>query len=278
MVQRPIREPGRTAIQPLVISAPFGNYVQPAGATATLGTFTAMRRGGVASRIWRVLATVRYYPRMRAWVNRIGLQNPGIDWLVKRVATGRVDVADKLVSIHGFTDSEWYTLLERIAGLDPLGVELNMSCPNVGHVSWPDDLFERAVATGVPVIVKVPPVNYDEMVDRAHAAGVRTFHCCNTLPNPGGGMSGKPLKPLSLQCIQELGKRPYFAEIAIIGGGGVYEPGDIDEYARVGARHVAIATKLFNPICLITDRPIRPLIRRAHELLSDHGGAAPGHC
>jgi dihydroorotate dehydrogenase len=131
------------------------------------------------------------------------------------------------------------------------------------------------VATGVPVIVKVPPVNYDEMVERAHAAGVRLFHCCNTLPNPGGGMSGKPLKPLSLQCIQELGKRPYFAELAIIGGGGIYEPDDIDDYARLGVRHVAIATKLFNPVYLLTDKPIRPLLRRAEALLSEPGPVAP---
>jgi dihydroorotate dehydrogenase len=58
--------PQPPAIRPLVVSAPFGNYVQPRGTTPTLGTFTLLRRGGVASRIWRVFLTVRYYPRLKA--------------------------------------------------------------------------------------------------------------------------------------------------------------------------------------------------------------------
>ncbi len=251
----------------MIISAPFGNYIQPEGATATLGTFTAERRGGIPNRIWRVAKTVRYYPRLKAWVNRIGLRNPGIDWLVEQVRSGRIDVSNKIVSIHGFDAGDWQRLLGRILDIRPLAMELNISCPNVGHISWPRDLFERAANTGVPVVVKVPPVNYDEMVDRAHDAGIRHFHCCNTLPNPGGGLSGKPLKPLSLQCIRALAQRPYSADLEIIGGGGISEPDDVDDYAREGASHVAIASKLFNPLCLVSDAPIRPLIQRADALL-----------
>jgi len=86
-------------VRPLIISAPFGNYIQPPGATPTLGTFTLADRPG---RVRRVLATVRYYRRLGAWVNKIGLRNPGIDWLVQRVESDGINVADKLVSIHGF--------------------------------------------------------------------------------------------------------------------------------------------------------------------------------
>ena len=109
----------------LVVSAPFGNYVQPEGAVATLGTFTALRRPG---RLWRILKTVRYYPRLRAWVNKIGLRNPGIEWLERKVDAGKITCADKLVSVHGFSPDEWWRLLDGIQRVRPLAVELNMSC------------------------------------------------------------------------------------------------------------------------------------------------------
>lgn len=257
-----------TAIKPLIISAPFGNYIQPAGTTATLGTFTALRRGGVLNRAWRVLLTVRYYPRMKAWVNKIGLRNPGIDWLVAKCQAGKVDVSDKLVSIHGFTAEDWYTLLEKTAPLKPMAIELNMSCPNVGHIAWPEDLFERAAATGVPIIVKVPPVNYDTMIEQAYAAGLRMLHCCNTLPNPGGGMSGKPLMAVALQCIQDLKRKPYFDELTIIGGGGVYQPDDVDAYTDLGVKHIAVGTKVMNPRYLFSDSGIAGIKQRAEKRLA----------
>ncbi len=247
----------------LIVSAPFGNYIQPHGCTATLGTFTAGRRPG---RLWRVLKTVRYYPGLEAWVNKIGLRNPGMPWLARKVRDGKIDVADKIVSIHGFTDSDWYTLLDQAALLRPLAVELNMSCPNIGKIEWPQDLFKRAVATEMPVIVKIPPVNYQVIFHQAAEAGVGTFHCCNTLPIPAGGMSGKPLKPFSIQCIWDIRQNlggSVRDELLIIGGGGITTPQDIDDYAAVGARRFAIGTKVFNPVYLFTHAPLEPLIERA---------------
>lgn len=255
-------------IKPLIISAPFGNYIQPAGTTPTLGTFTAARRGGILNRVWRILLTVRYYRKAKAWVNKIGLRNPGIDWLVAECAAGKVDVSDKLVSIHGFTPEDWAVLLEKLAPLKPLAIEMNMSCPNVGHIAWPEDLFERAAATGVPIIVKIPPVNYDTMVEQAVAAGLRMLHCCNTLPNPGGGMSGKPLMAVALQCIQDLKRKPYFDELTIIGGGGIYEADDVDAYADLGVKYAAIGTKVMNPKYLISDSGIAGIKERAESLLA----------
>ena len=255
------------ALRPLIVSAPFGNYIQPKDATPTLGTFTAARRSG---RLWRIIKTVRYAPRMGAWVNKIGLRNPGMPWLVERVRSRRVDVADKLVSIHGFTDDDWAALLSQIAEIRPLGVELNMSCPNVGHVNWPEWLFRRALETGAAVIVKVPPVNEADLVRQAMAAGVRAFHCCNTIPVPAGGISGKPLKPVALQVILRLraeAERAGITGLTVIGGGGITTPADIDDYAAVGATHVAVGTKCFNPGVLLGDGPLRPLIAHARSRL-----------
>lgn len=253
-----------------VISAPFGNYVRPAGATPTLGTFTAERRRG---RVWRVAKTLRYVPRLRAWTNRIGLRNPGLGWLRSRVASGREGVDDSLVSVHGFSRDEWLVLIEGVASLGPLGIELNLSCPNVGEVTWPADLFARAVdvcsGTGVLLVAKLPPVRYAAMLDGALEAGVRCFHCCNTLPVPAGGLSGKPLMPLSLECIGRVRERSESGgvRVRLIGGGGITRAADVDEYARAGADHVAIGTKALNPLCLASERPLRPIIERASRVL-----------
>jgi len=247
------------ALQPVIIAAPFGNYIQPAGCTPTLGTFTAQARPG---RLQRILLTVRYYPRLKAWVNKIGLRNPGIDWLLAKANAGQMDVSDKIVSIHGFEDSEWTTLIDKLASIKPLAMELNMSCPNVGHVNWPEDLFERAMATSLPVIVKLPPVNYQQMAQQAVDAGVGLFHCCNTLPVPAGGISGKPLKPVALQCIHDMRQR-FGDALTIVGGGGIYQPEDVDDYLAAGVQHISLATKVMNPIYLLTHAPLQKLIQHA---------------
>lgn len=253
-------------IAPIVVSAPFGNYIQPRGATPTLGTFTAADRPG---RVWRILKTVRYYPRLGAWVNKIGLRNPGIDWLGKKTSAGRVEVADKIVSIHGFTPEDWQSLLDKLAPLRPLAIELNMSCPNVGEVGWPETLFGDAVAAaaqhGSAVICKLPPIRYQRMAGDAWDAGLRAFHACNTLPVPRGGMSGKPLQPLSLRCVVDLRER-FGDEVFLIAGGGVTSADDVDQYAQAGADRVAIGTKAMNPMLLLTHKPLRPIL--------DHAAAA----
>lgn len=252
-------------LKPLSVSAPFGNYIQPEGCTATLGTFTVESRPG---RVWRILKTVRYYPRLKAWVNKIGLRNPGLGWVEKKVAAGKLDLSDKLVSIHGFNDDDWVNLVDRLAALKPMGMELNMSCPNVGHIDWPAELFERAVKTGVPVIVKLPPVNYQAMAQMAFAQGVRVFHCCNTLPVPAGGMSGWPLKPVALQCIRDLRAQPWGQDIAIVGGGGIRSVAELDEYRDAGVDAYAIGTITMNPVLLVSHARVRPIRARADELVA----------
>ncbi len=256
------------APKPLIISAPFGNYIQPECATATLGTYTAAARPG---RLWRIIKTVRYYPRLGAWVNKIGLRNPGIDHLSKAVADGKVKPADKLLSIHGFSESDWWALLEKGAAIKPLAIELNISCPNVGEISWPPDLFQRAVATGVPIIVKVPPVRYERIVSESLGAGIRWLHCCNTLPVPAGGMSGRPLLPIALRVVEEIrgsAQNQGITDLKIIGGGGVRSADDAKAYRRAGADAVAVGTLVFGPRYLSkahTQRMLEPIAKAAAD-------------
>ena len=255
------------AVKPLVISAPFGNYVQPKGATATLGTFTLHERKG---RVVQVLRTVRYYRRLGAWVNKIGLRNPGIDWLVARSKAGRTDVQDKIVSIHGFDAGQWSELLAKTATIKPMAIELNMSCPNVGEINFPDGLFDEAAACGCSIIVKLPPVNYQDLLHHALKAGLRDFHCFNTLPVPAGGLSGRPLKPIALQGIRDVRRLAGEAgvddcELRIIGGGGIRLRTDIDEYKAAGADRFAIGTRCFNPLLLFSTSSLDFLVAHATQ-------------
>jgi dihydroorotate dehydrogenase len=225
----------------LVISAPFGNHLHFPFATPTLGTFTLRPRGGLLRRLWRVLATVRYYPSLGAWRNRLGLPNPGID-----AFNPDYTLADKIVSVKGFDAAEWRLLAERVDRLAPLALEMNASCPNCPG----EDRTDYALAFGrvedvcrhTPVIVKLPPVGYEPLVRLALDAGIDSFHCCNTLPVPGGGLSGKPLQPLSLRCVADVRTLRW-----LVGGGGVTGVEDARRFLDAGATTVAVASTLFLP-------------------------------
>lgn len=253
----------RPALEPLVISAPFGNYIRPAGTTPTIGTFTARRRGGRPAAFGRAVLTVRHYRRLGAWVNRIGLRNPGIDSVRPEAARGCI------LSVHGFTPQEWEVLLDRARHLRPEALELNISCPNVGEVTWPDSLFADAVSTGVPVIVKIPPIRYQPLARAAAEAGITWFHATNTLPVPGGGMSGAPLKPLSLEAVAWL--RARLPHAGIIGGGGISNGQDIADYAGAGADAFAVGSYAMRPAALVSDTWISE-IRAAALATRDAGG------
>ncbi len=261
------------SLAPLVISAPFGNYIQPAGTTATVGTYTAARRGGRPAAFGRALLTTRYYRRLGAWVNRIGLRNPGIDSLRAEPKRGN-PLSQCLLSIHGFTPADWELLLERTIQLKPMAVELNISCPNVGELSWPDNLFRQAVATGIPVIVKIPPVRFHPMVEAATAADVRWIHATNTLPVPKGGLSGVPLKPLALSAVKWL-RESYGTELGIIGGGGIRAPEDIVDYAAAGADRFAVGSYAMRPSVLNTERWVADLRQSAGAMVKQSQRTQP---
>lgn len=257
-------------LQPLIISAPFGNYIQPELSTATLGTFTnAARPPGTeenparGGRLLRVLLTVRYNPFLRRWRNKIGLRNPGIDWLYDQWMVNAIHVSDKIVSIHGFNAEEWKNLLYVTSMMKPLAIEINASCPNVEDDEDPNIALDHldVMITRVPVIVKLPPKGYMPIVEKAVSRGVMCFHACNTLPGPKGGFSGKPLKEHSLRAVKEI--RYDFPDVQIIGGGGISKFRDMVEYWHAGADHVAVASCLFFPWNILK---MKRLARQLHDM------------
>ncbi len=259
----------------LLTSAPFGNYIAPSYVTPTLWTFTLEKRPG---RVKQIIKTVRYSWTLDAWVNKIGLRNPGIMSLWQQK-----NIENKIISIHGFDTEEWITLLnQRIPDLESAHIEdartctweLNMSCPNVKDKPldylW---IFGAAHRVVPDSIVKLPPVGWQPIFSAAINSGLYRFHCCNTLPTQVGGISGAPLKNYSLNVIREIRKaypRPVGDnKLFIIGGGGIRGQDDITKYRDAGADRVAVASALFNPFfCLFK---LKSLAKYADELFLNQG-------
>jgi dihydroorotate dehydrogenase len=234
-------------LQPLLISAPWGNYLSFPGTTRTYGTFTWDRRGGLSWKLWRISATLRYSWRMRSWRNKLGLPNPGLRTFLDDTYPAHFGEA-AILSVYGFTALQWLMLAKRALNFTPWLVELNLSCPNVAHQSQiVQDVLPAVALNPDRLIAKLPPIDWLPMAEALYEAGVRTFHCCNTLATPGGGLSGKALQPYSLWAIRSLRAR-FGAEVRLIGGGGVTSPQDITAYADAGADHVAVGSWLLNPL------------------------------
>lgn len=251
-------------MKPLVISAPFGNWISSEHATSTLGTYTVQNRAGFLRwwMLWRILCTLRYRSSVGGWTNKLGLPNPGFDHLLHRLGQAAAreglvpdyDADDpptwatsKIVSIHGFANDEWISLLNYSTMKFYGAVELNIGCPNVGHVDVKRSVFQVAIREHGQkrVIIKLPPVSYLESFLAAYDEGVRIFHCTNTLPVPAGGLSGKALKRVSLDVVKRI--KDAKPDVTIIGGGGITTPEDVIDYRRAGATHVAVASALLKP-------------------------------
>lgn len=232
----------------IIISAPFGNYLNYPNATSTLGTFTLRHRGGTIKRLWRMARTLRPLGRAGGWINKLGLPNPGIHSLPLRCYD--IDpYADKIVSIHGFCADDWRHLAYTVSQHQPGFVEMNLSCPNVAHTHYLKDLEECVsilLRNKIGVIAKLPPVKWMAMAVPLRGMGVNSFHCCNTIPTPGGGISGKAVKNYSLWATEEL-KQKWGAAVRVIGGGGVTGVDDVTDYLKAGADHVAIGSAFLNP-------------------------------
>lgn len=230
----------------LIISAPFGNYLNFPNTTSTLGTYTLEKRAGVIKRWWKIFSTVRYNWSEQSWRNKLGLPCPSVRSL-------KGPCIDKILSIHGFSEREWYALSERAKELAVEAVEFNLSCPNLDSNIGIERLIEdisgavkRLLRTGMKVIAKLAPIRWIEIGKRLWDLGIRCFHLCNTIKTPGGGKSGKPLMQYSLWAIEDF-RTMFGEEVELIGGGGVTSAEDVLTYKRAGANRVAIGSCLFNP-------------------------------
>lgn len=217
-------------------------------------------------------------------INAIGLPGPGIQTFIRQELP-RLLVLPRpvLISVGGFSTEEYAalagTLTEALDGVAPrsdwiarVGLELNISCPNVhrgcatiGADPAETELVVRAVRPLWPglLVAKLTP-NVTDIVAVGQAAasgGADALAAVNTyrglvvdretlrpyLGNVTGGLSGPAIKPLALRSVYEL-----FAtvEVPIIGMGGVAEVQDVVDFISCGAAVVAVGSAAFRDPCL----------------------------
>ena len=224
----------------MFVSAPFGNYIKPAGCIPVTGTFTLHPQG---NRVWSVIKSLRYSTKHKGWTNNMGLPNPGVKVGLERHINGEV------LSIAEIERNDFKKLYREIP--EGINVELNLSCPNIRNLPWDStEIFARNSEKRKWCICKVSPtVTPEDLEFLITKLGFTQIHASNTLPIQGcGGLSGRTLIPYTLDIIRLI--REEWPEVTIIAGGGVDNFGAVYEYLKEGADHVSLGSVCFNPFKL----------------------------
>ncbi len=202
-------------------------------------------------------------------LNSIGLQNPGVDAVVEKyAATWAGWKVPVIVNVAGESVGDYVAVTRRLEGVPGIaGIELNISCPNVGRDGLqfaidPDAAAEVTAAvrraTDLPLLVKLSP-NVADIRPIARAiedAGADALTAINTLSgiavapdrhrpllgNIYGGLSGPAVKPIALRVVYEAAQT---VRIPIVAIGGVTELADVLDFLAVGAVAVQVGTAIF---------------------------------
>ena len=236
-----------------------------------LNKLGAVTTKGVANVPWPGNATPRIVETHGGMLNAIGLQNPGIDTLIKRdLPFLHEKGARVIVNVCGRSKEDYVEVVERLAGEDVDMLEINISCPNVkaGGIAFgqkPEMAEEitKAVkaAAKQPVIMKLSPnvTDITEMAKAVEAGGADGVSLINTLTgmkidvnrktfalaNQTGGMSGPCVKPVAVRMVYQVAQA---VKIPILGMGGIQNTEDALEFLMAGATMVAVGTaNFFNP-------------------------------
>lgn len=235
-------------------------------------------------------------------INAVGLQNPGVEDVLKYEMPKLKAVFEKpvMANVSGFSVEDYAYTVEKLDAEEQIGwFEVNVSCPNVhgGGMSFgtnPEAAAEvtRAVrkVTNKPIIIKLSP-NVTDIVSIAKAcedAGADGISLINTLlgmrinlktkkpviANKMGGFSGPAIKPVAIRMVYQV----YDAvKIPIVGMGGVSSAEDVIEFMLAGATAVEVgAHNLVDPYAcknIIEDLP-RVMEKYGISSLSEIIGAA----
>ena len=234
--------------------------IQKLGAIVCKGTTLAPREGNPQPRLAETPGGL---------LNSIGLQNIGVDALIKEKAPiwagWRVPV---IVNIAGETIDDYAKLARRLDGVAGIsGLEVNISCPNIkaGGAEFganPDSAAKVTAAvkkaTSLPVLVKLTPNTSDiaKVAAAVAEAGADAISLINTLRgmaidvtnrrpllgNTYGGLSGPAIKPVALYMVYEVAG---VVDLPIIGCGGITTANDAIEFIMAGASAVQVGTAGF---------------------------------
>ena len=227
----------------IFIAAPFGNWIKPTGGIPVTGTYTLHPRGNV---LWSAVRSLRYDFKRRGWTNRLQLPNPGVVVGLERI------LRNEVLSIAEVNRGDFKELVQ-IIPVDQ-SIELNLSCPNLGtNLPWDSaEVFIKYKGTNWErewCIAKVGPLVTPEQLEfLIDDLGFTQLHFSNTLPwgKGAGGLSGRVLRPYTLELIR-LVRENWGDAVTIIAGGGVSDFGAVYEYLKEGANHVSLGSVCFNP-------------------------------
>lgn len=217
-------------------------------------------------------------------INSVGLQNPGVDKVIRNELPKLKKVFRKpvMANVSGFSADEYRETVRRLDSEPQIGwFEVNISCPNVhgGGMSFGTDpasaqAVTRAVkeVTDKPVIIKLTP-NVTDITAVAKAcedAGADGVSLINTLlgmridlktrkpviKNVMGGFSGPAVFPVALRMVWQVS---HAVKIPVVGLGGIMSAEDVIEMMLAGAAAVEIGTaNLIDPMAcrkIIDDLP-----------------------
>lgn len=213
----------------------------------------------------------RVYETPMGMLNAIGLQNPGVEAVVRDILP-TLDFSETrfIANVSGSTIEEYIEVTARFDDSPIDAMEINISCPNVkeGGVQFGNspEMSARVVAacrkvTKKPLITKLSPNQTDIALNARGCieAGTDGLAVINTLmgmaidPRSGkpvignrqGGLSGPAIKPIALLKVAQVSAvaRPH--GIPIIGQGGIVDADDALEFLHVGATAIGVGTALF---------------------------------
>jgi len=233
-------------------------------------------------------------------INAVGLQNPGVDRVIREELPKLKEVFHKpvMANVSGFSVADYAETCARLDGEAQVGwLEVNISCPNVhgGGMSFGTDPkaaaeVTRAVkrVTAKPVIMKLSP-NVTDITAIAKAcedAGADGISLINTLQgmridlrtrrpvlrNVTGGVSGPAVFPVALRMVYQTARA---VSVPVVGMGGVSSAEDVLEMMMAGAAAVEVgAANLTDPLAckrIIEELP-EAMDRYGIRELSELGG------
>lgn len=259
-------------------TAGYGAELGGYGELAQLGAVVVK---SLAAFEWAGNPAPRLHPAGVGMLNAVGLQGPGIEhWLAHELPVLLATGATVVASIWGRTVAEYRQAAELMsaAPAQVVAVEVNLSCPNLGHSTGGNsdqrvaqsgifahdaelsaEVIAATQACGRPRWAKLSP-NTDRVVAVAaavHAAGAEAVTLINTalgmvlsertglpaLAAGGGGYSGRPLHAIAVRTVFDV--HAALPKLSIVGVGGVSGGWDAAELMLAGASAVQVGTATF---------------------------------